>query len=169
MNARFRYCVLFVSLLAAQLAHAAFVVDLLPNQPVAGENVFVHVVSTTGLQCFPPFADVSQNGQAIDMKLFSTDACAGEDYVSERTYPVGAFPAGAYALDIEHCVLNPPPIPSGCTLLASFSFTVSGAGGANAAHVPADAHWAIGMLVLLLVIAASAAIGRSPNGSTRSG
>lgn len=157
-----RVLAVFVALCVSRAAYGEFVVTLNPEQPAENEDVFIHVVEPGGAQCFPPYSIVSMDGDSIIIELWSTDACAAEDYVSERDYRVGAFASGSYSLDVEFCVSNPPPFPSGCGPLANLSFNVAGAGQeGRGLAVPINSKYAAILLALAVVfVSARRLIGR---------
>ena len=131
-------------------ARCELLVTLEPQHAASNENVFIHVTSTTGPQCFSPDAVVEEAGNSLVLKLTVTDACGGNDYVAERRYLVGSFQEGFYTLDVEFCVLNPPPFPSGCHVISQLSFGVGGI--AYVAAVPANSGYAITWLFMCIFL-----------------
>lgn len=120
---------LFVRILACFLcvfpiiARGELGVALISEHPMAGEQVFIHVKSDSGVTCLPPMAIMSGNGSQLIAKLYVTDICSPQDYVVDRQYSIGAFSSGIYALNVEYCVVGPRG--EDCGSIGTLNFSVA--------------------------------------------
>jgi hypothetical protein len=136
-------------------ARGELLASLQPTDPSAGIELYVHVVSTHGPQCFPPAANTTSADGDVYVRLSITDSCQPDNVTTERLYSIGSFVGGVYFLRVEFCVLNLPPFPADCRFILRTPFQVGG--GSSAVPVPVDSKALnVGMLVLLAALGVGA-------------
>ena len=154
-----RSLIVLTLVLLSQLANAF--VDpptLSPTNPMEGQTISVNirVGQCDGLPERPGFPQITQTGNAIRILLDSSHISDPEFcniIVGVRTFPVGAYPAGSYTVQIDRSYEAPLPPRTIVETLGILPFTVTGA----AAPAVLSTNGLIGLLVLfvtMLLIAA---------------
>ena len=97
---------------------------IIPSSPLEGQEVEA-VVATSSCTVLPPQATVLRSGSTVRVELEVPDVCSLPDVVNLRTYAIGTFTSGQYAVDLYYCGNPPPPLPR-CSFVRSQLMTVQG-------------------------------------------